>query len=142
MPRATFVDTAGWMTLADGADPNHARAARFRDEWLEGGGTFVSTDFVMDETLTLLRLRLGLDAAERWWAQVEASSRIAWEWIDPERAEKARRWFFRWRDKAFSFTDCTSFVVMRERRIRTALTSDKHFALAGFVIAPDPYARR
>lgn len=136
MALPVFVDTAGWMTLADVADPDHARAARFRDQWLEQGGTFVSTDYVMDETLTLLRVRLGLDAAERWWSQVEGSTRIAWEWIDPERAEKARRWYFRWRDKAFSFTDCTSFVVMRERRIQYALTSDKHFALAGFEIVP------
>lgn len=136
MALPVFVDTAGWMTLADGADPDHARAARFRDQWLEQGGSFVSTDYVMDETLTLLRVRLGLDAAERWWSQVEASARIAWEWIDPERAEKARRWYFRWRDKAFSFTDCTSFVVMRERRIRSALTSDHHFALAGFEVVP------
>jgi uncharacterized protein len=98
----------------------------------------VSTDYVMDETLTLLRMRLGLDAAERWWGLVEASARVSWERIDPGRAERARRWFFRWRDKSFSFTDCASFVVMRERRIGTALTTDKHFALVGFEIAPGP----
>lgn len=96
----------------------------------------MSTDFVMDETLTLLRVRLGLQAAERWWDQVDGSARLVWEWIDPTRAEKARRWFFRWRDKKFSFTDCTSFVVMKERRLRTALTSDKHFAQAGFEVTP------
>jgi len=55
MALSVFVDTAGWMTLADVADPGHARAARFRDQWLEQGGTFVSTDYVMDETLTLHR---------------------------------------------------------------------------------------
>jgi uncharacterized protein len=136
MARQVFVDTAGWMTLADGADPNHSKAADFRDAWLTDGGSFVSTDFVMDETLTLLRVRLGLDAAERWWNQVEGSPRVLWEWIDPQRADKARRWFFRWRDKSFSFTDCTSFVLMKERRIRAAFTSDKHFAMAGFDVVP------
>jgi predicted nucleic acid-binding protein len=39
-------------------------------------------------------------------------------------------------DKSFSFTDCTSFVIMKERRIRLALTSDKHFIQAGFDTAP------
>jgi predicted nucleic acid-binding protein len=96
----------------------------------------------MDETLTLLRMRLGIDAAERWWNQVEGSARLAWEWIDSERAESARRWFFRWRDKAFSFTDCTSFVVMKERKLRTALTSDRHFVRAGFQIVPSASKRR
>jgi len=140
-PRAAFVDTAGWMMLADAADPVHERARKFRDAWLERGGVFVSTDFVLDETLTLLRVRLGIDAAERWWNQVEGSSRLSWEWIDPSRAESARRWFFRWRDKSFSFTDCTSFVVMKERRLRTALTSDRHFEQAGFQIVPSPTRR-
>lgn len=134
--KPVFVDTGGWMALADAADLDHDRAKIFRDQWLRSGGGFVSTDFVLDETLTLLRMRLGLDAAERWWAQIEASARLRWEWIDQSRAEKARHWFFRWRDKDFSFTDCTSFVVMRERRLRTALTTDQHFVQAGFQIAP------
>jgi hypothetical protein len=134
--KALFVDTAGWMMLADAADPLHGEAVAVRDRWLEGGGVFVSTDFVLDETLTLIRTRLGIDAAERWWNQVEGSPRLSWEPIDASRSERARRWFFRWRDKAFSFTDCTSFVVMRERRLKVALTSDRHFVQAGFETAP------
>ncbi len=134
--RPVFVDTAGWMSLADAADPQHADAKAWRDSWLEAGGLLVSTDHVADETLTLIRFRLGIAAAERWWDQVEGSTRLAWEWIDPLRAEKARRWMFRWHDKDFSFTDCTSFVVMKEQRLRSALTGDRHFAQAGFEIVP------
>src|SRR5205807_1655802 len=125
--KPAFVDTAGWMALADSSDPVHIRARTFRDEWLREGGRFVSTDFVVDETLTLIRMRLGIDAAERWWELVDSSRRINWERIDEARCEKARLWFFRWRDKDFSFTDCSSFVVMKERGIRKALTSDRHF---------------
>lgn len=134
--KALFVDTAGWTMLADERDPQHRTARSFRDDWLASAGMLVSSDFVMDETLTLIRVRLGLDAAERWWDQVEGSPRVRWEWIDPARAEKARHWFFRWRDKDFSFTDCSSFVVMKERRIRAALTNDRHFVQAGFETYP------
>jgi len=91
---------------------------------------------VLDETLTLLRVRLGLQAAERWWNQVEGSRRLRWEWVDAQRCESARNWFFRWSDKTFSFTDCTSFVLMKELRIRQALTLDRHFQQAGFDIVP------
>ena len=35
-------------------------------------------------------------------------------------------------DKAWSLTDCTSFVVMRERSLDAALTADQHFEQAGF----------
>ena len=134
--KALFVDTAGWIMLADESEPQHEAARSFRDEWLARSGALVSSNYVMDETLTLLRVRLGLDAAERWWDQVEGSPRVYWEWIDPARAEKARHWFFRWRDKDFSFTDCTSFVIMRERRIKNALTNDHHFVQAGFQVSP------
>jgi uncharacterized protein len=134
--RAAFVDTSGWMMLADRADRRHDDARRWRDEWLEGGGSFVTTDYVVDETLTLLRMRMGLDVAEAWWESMQGSRRIRWEAVDAPRADRARAWFFRWRDQTFSFTDCTSFVVMRELRLRQALASDAHFQVAGFELVP------
>jgi uncharacterized protein len=134
--KALFVDTAGWVACADGADPSHHEAAAARDAWLERGGYLLTTDYVADETLTLLRFRLGLNLAEAWWRQVEDSSRLRWEFITLARADKARALFFRYRDKEFSFTDCTSFVVMRELRLRDALTTDHHFAQAGFTPRP------
>lgn len=134
--KGLFVDTAGWVACADAADPAHRQSAAARDHWLKDGGILISTDYVADETLTLLRLRLGIDAAEAWWRQVDGSSRLLWEPIDLARADKARGLFFRYRDKDFSFTDCTSFVVMRELKLREALTTDHHFEQAGFVAKP------
>jgi hypothetical protein len=134
--KGLFVDTAGWMACADRADPQHARASDARDAALERGELLVTTDYVVDETLTLIRKRLGLAAAEAWWRQVEGSSRLRWESIDWARAEKARGLFFRYRDKDYSFTDCTSFVVMQELRLKQALTTDDHFRQMGFRILP------
>ena len=135
--RALFVDTAGWVACADEADPGHEGAVAARDRWLEEGGLLITTDYIIDETLTLLRVRLGIDAAEAWWSQVDGSSRLRWEFIGPERAEAARSVFFRYRDKDFSFTDCTSFVVMRELKLREALTADRHFSQMGFLVKPE-----
>lgn len=134
--KALFVDTAGWVACADVADPAHAATCAARDAWLEAGGTLLTTDYVADETLTLLRMRLGLDAAEAWWQQAEGSTRVRWECITYARADKARELFFRFRDKDYSFTDCTSFVVMRELKLREVLTTDRHFRQAGFSIHP------
>ena len=92
--------------------------------------------YVVDETLTMLRFRLGLAETEAWWHQVAGSSHLRWEYISLERADKARDLFFRYTDKEFSFTDCTSFVVMRELKLREVLTTDHHFAQAGFLTLP------
>ena len=134
--KSLFVDTAGWMACADAGDPSHGSACKARDTVLEQGALFVTTDYVMDETLTLIRMRLGLPAARAWWEQVEGSSRVRWEWVGMERAEKARKAFFRYRDKKYSFTDCTSFVVMQELRLKVALTTDQHFGQMGFQLLP------
>ena len=134
--KGLFVDTAGWMACADAADPAHEDARAARDTALELNVSLVTTDYVIDETLTLIRMRLGLRTAEAWWRQIESSSRLRWEWIGELRAERARTLFFHHRDKDFSFTDCTSFVVMRELKIRQALTTDAHFRQMGFQILP------
>lgn len=131
-----FVDSAGWIAAADAADPMNAAVRTLRDDWLREGGEFVTTDYIIDETLTILRRRMSLAAAEKWWAQVEQSTRVRIEWMDASRTERARAIFFKYKDKSFSFTDCTSFAVMRELRLRKALTLDTHFRQAGFDVVP------
>lgn len=133
-----FVDTAGWMACADGADPGHERARDARDSALEQGNLLIATDYVLDQTLALICMRLGPAAAKEWWEQIEGSSRLRWEWIGTARAEKARGVFFRHHDKDYSFTDCTSFVVMQELKLKQVLTTDRLFRQMGFQVVPDP----
>ena len=97
----------------------------------------VTTDFVVDETLTLLRFRLGLPAAETWWRQIARSERVRWERVDASRFDKARELFFQYRDKDFSFTDCTSFALMERLRIKTAFSFDAHFKQYGLTKIPE-----
>ena len=129
------------MACADAADPAHARAALARDTALAEGQSLITTDFIVDETLTLIRMRLGLASASAWWRQIDGSSRLRWERIDSDRFEKARELFFHYDDKDFSFTDCTSFVIMREIRLTHAITTDGHFRQMGFHVLPGPLGR-
>jgi hypothetical protein len=131
-----FVDTGGWMACADRADPAHAACAAARDAALEAGRTLITTDFVVDETLTLIRFRLGLAAAHAWWQQIDGSARLRWERVESDRFERARHLVFQYRDKDLSFTDCTSISVMRELRLTTVLTTDGHFQQVGFDVLP------
>ncbi len=83
------------------------------------------SDYVIDETLTLMRFRLGSRAAAAWWAQIDASSRIRWERIGASRAEKARMRFFDWNG--------SDGWIGKDLR---ALTTNRHFSQAGFETVP------
>lgn len=139
---AVFVDTGGWMACADRADPAHSAFTAARDSTLEAGRLLITTDFVVDETLTLIRFRLGLAAANAWWQQIDGSSRLRWERVENDRFERARNLFFQYRDKALSFTDCTSVAVMRELRLTTVITTDDHLRQVGFDVLPATRPRR
>ena len=142
---AVFVDTGGWIACADRADPAHVACTAARDATLEAGRILITTDFVVDETLTLIRFRLGLAAANAWWQQIDGSARLRWERVASERFERARNLFFQYRDKELSFTDCTSMAVMRELKLKTVITTDRHFHQVGFDVMPGlrpPRARK
>ena len=138
---ALFVDTAGWMACADASDAAHDASRAARDNAMRAGRPLVTTDYVVDETLTLMRIRLGLSASETWWRQIDGSPRGRWERIDSARFDHALELFFQHRDKGYSFTDCTSFAVMRELKLASALTTDKHFKQMGFEVLPSGRAR-
>jgi hypothetical protein len=137
-----FVDTAGWMAMADGNDPLHRKSIQFRDKSLEQGAILVTSNYILDETLTLIRMRLGIESAEKWWGMISESARSHVEWITPGRAEKALHFFFHWQDQSFSFTDCTSFILMKELGIENVMTADHHFTTAGFQIHPEGVSPR
>ena len=90
------------------------------------------TDYILDEACTLAKVRAGSEAALRLLKLVEASAGFRMEWVGPDRFELAKATSASIADHGYSFTDCTSFVVMRELRLRDALTADHHFVEAGF----------
>jgi predicted nucleic acid-binding protein len=132
MAKQIFVDTSGWYALVDRRDQHHPAARKLIEEKVGAGSRLVTTDYVVDESCTLARMRGGWSAAARLLDLLHESASIDWEWIGAERFEQAERWFRRYRDQAYSFTDCASFAVMRELRLREVLTSDAHFRAAGF----------
>lgn len=91
----------------------------------------MTTNYVIDESLTLIKRRLGHQASLQFLDDLESGVEgelISLEWITPEREQAARRVFRLYHDKPkLSLTDCTSFVVMAELVIRNAFTGDDHF---------------
>ncbi len=129
MPRnKIFVDTSAWYAFIDKNDQDHP-AAMNKVKVLDR--SLLTSNYVLDEILTLLKTRLGPSIAisfgqKLWDQEVSALVRITEE-------DEARAWgiFRQYRDKGFSFTDCTSFALMERLDIDTVFAFDDHFVQYG-----------
>jgi uncharacterized protein len=128
-----FMDSAGFLALWDSSDEHHARAVGLQTDLSGQRRRFLTSEYVLDETVTLLLIRHSHAAAADFLDTIERSESLRLEWIGPDRFHAAAALFRKHADKEWSFTDCVSFVVMRELRIRDAFTTDHHFMQAGFV---------
>ncbi len=127
-----FFDTAGFLALWDASDEHHAPALRLQERLRRARRRFLTSEYVADETVTLLLVRHSHRAAADFLTTIQESEALRLEWIDPARFHNAAEIFRKHGDKEWSFTDCTSFAIMRELRVRDAFTTDRHFREAGF----------
>jgi predicted nucleic acid-binding protein len=126
-----FVDTSGFYASVVARDDAHTRAAHALAKASRARARLITTDYVLDETATLLRARGCGHLVEPLLSRVMASRACRIEWMDAERFASTRRHMARHGDKTWSFTDCFSFVVMAELGLQVALTKDRHFKQAG-----------
>lgn len=127
-----LMDTAGFLALWDASDEHHHLAVRLQSALSRKHRRFLTTDYIVDETATLLLRRHSHTAAGDFVKTTLASATLRLEWIDSDRFHAAAELFCRRDDKQWSFTDCVSFALMRELRIQDSFTTDHHFAQAGF----------
>lgn len=130
-----FVDTWGWLTLRDKSEQRHADIVPVFESFQQAGHAIYTSDFVLDETFTLLFRRLPFSAAresmELLTASLEEGSLVSIP-INAPRFKAAQQLRLRYQDKPnISFTDLTSMVVMQEFEIQKILTEDGHFAQVG-----------
>ncbi len=136
MAAELFVDTSAWFALADHSTAGRDEVERAFRERLARGVRIVTTNMVVAETHALLLRRLSHRAALTFVTDVVAPPTVV---VTSSAALEERAkvdWLARYADQPFSFTDAVSFAVMRERKIREALTLDHHFATAGFAMVP------
>jgi hypothetical protein len=132
MTSSTFVDTSGFYALLVQSDLMHEKAASFLSSAAMTKTRFVTSDYILDETVTLLKARGHGHLIENFLDSVFASEACTLEWMDPKRFETTRQFHRQHSDKNWSFTDCFSFCMMEERKLCRALTKDAHFSQAGF----------
>jgi predicted nucleic acid-binding protein len=127
-----FIDTGAFLARHLSRDQHHADAVAGWQALASTGLGCCTSNFVLDELITLLGRRAGcVFAAERARA-LYASSVLTILRPDRDCEIAAITWMERFADQQVSYTDCISFRLMRDHRIDTAFTFDRHFELAGF----------
>ncbi len=136
LPRI-FIDTSAFLAIEDESDQYHERAIQFHEQVLRRVRyEVVTTSYILDETLTLIRFRIGIKASIDFSKKLRRSEVVTIAQVSREIEEKALDLFEMYDDKDFSFTDCVSFVVMQEMGIKEAFAFDHHFNQIGFVRKP------
>jgi len=132
-----FVDTSAWYALEVEDDENHSSAMAFRDD-LKGGhhGALLTSDYILNETITLLRFRKGADPASKFADKVFRSRSVSIVWIDSLIFDEALKLLRKRPDKKWSFPDCTSFIIMEQLNVKEAFAYDQNFEQAGFKKLP------
>jgi predicted nucleic acid-binding protein len=126
----TLVDTGAWFASVVPWDANHVAA---RDWLRRNREPLVTTDYVVDETLTLLRVRHEAPRALALGALFFRGDLATIHFLSESEVRGAWTLFERFADKEWSFTDCTSKLVIESLGLSTAFSFDQHFRQFGSV---------
>jgi predicted nucleic acid-binding protein len=138
--KITFVDTSAWFAIQDKSDANHEIASLFVKKSIAGKYQLLTTNYILDETYTLLLERIGYKFVIQFKNTIDImlSSRML---IVTRISESVEEWA--WNifeqfniDKKWSFTDCTSKVIIEQKSIQEVFAFDHHFEQMGFIRKP------
>ena len=121
------------------SDPRHRELL----EWLlRNPARLVTSDYVVDETLTLLRMRGERTRSVDLGRQFFDLRTVAVHRVDDSDLRRAWELFRDHPTRDWSFTDCTSRAVIERFHFKRALTFDHHFGQFGIVqLVPAPSLR-
>ena len=128
-----FVDTGAWYAMTDRKDRDHESIV---SALREHRGRLLTSNYVLDETLTLVRFRLGWGVSRQLGEQLRAGILARLERISPKDEEAAWEIFSTYSDKSFSFTDCTSFALCSRLELPLCLAIDNDFRSFGLHCTP------
>lgn len=132
-----FIDSSGYSSLYNRKDNFHLEAKSRALEIFGKKIPAVTSNYVIDETLTNLLARIGYKVALQFGKRIfEENHAIEIIRVDENLEKQAWQVFKKYnKDKNWSFTDCTSFVIMKSMGIKVAFTFDERdFRQMGFKV--------
>jgi len=132
---AWFIDTSALYSLMDTDDECHAVSVAVWNQLRAAASRFITTNYVIVETFTLLQRRSGIAAAKAFAEDIAPLLEI--EWINNEIHDAALIAVLAANRRELSLVDCVSFAVMHRRGLRQVFTLDAHFRDHGFECLPE-----
>jgi predicted nucleic acid-binding protein len=129
-----FVDTGAWIAILNRRDQHHQEAATIYNKLQQQQVRLLTTDYIIDETITRLRYDTNHSLAVMFLDRIEflvETGVLTIVQIDRDLFGEAKGLFRQYDSARLSFTDCTSFVVCKENNIAEAFAFDQHFPLMG-----------
>lgn len=124
-----LLDTSGLMSLLDAREPFHQRAC----EEYARATLRVTHAYVLVELVALANSRRVPPATSlNFLTNVLGDGDINTIWPDGRLSTRAIALLMARQGRGYSLCDAVSFVIMRDRNIGEALTSDRHFETEGF----------
>jgi uncharacterized protein len=121
-----FLDTGAFLALADEDDQYHSAAKPIYSELLQTKAQLFTSNFILSETCTLIRFKVGHQAAIEFMKTLDQTG-IKVLRVSEAIEQTAKAVFVRYHDKNFSFVDCTSFALIDHHRLDHAFAFDAHF---------------
>lgn len=134
-----FIDTGGWIALAVQRDRFHKKAAALYRKLSKQKTVLLTTNYVLNETYTRIRYDDGYKNSIQFNSLIQEAikiGRLQLEWVTPAIHNEAWKIFEEYRDQDFSFVDCTSFVISKQKNVKEAFAFDDHFRTMGFILIP------
>ena len=128
-----FADTSGWASFFIKTDPYHEKAFELMMLWQQQNRRVVTTNYVLSELVALFtRSRVLRTRALDYIQTIRPDPLVEIIPVDLSLDTAAWELLENRQDKEWSLVDAASFVVMKNRQITEALTTDHHFEQAGF----------
>lgn len=126
-----FVDTTIWASAIDSSDTLHKDGAAVLEALASGKlSSAITTDFVLDETLTLLKARgAKAESVEKAILSIVSSPRVGVLYVDEPLFRAALSTYKKY--ERLSFTDAVTLTVMQQRRIKEIFSHDSDFDVKG-----------
>jgi len=136
-----FIDSSAFYLIINKSERLHKIAKKTFNKIILDNDILVTSDYIIDETLTLVSRKWGKYYAIEFWDSIKNSDILKVMKLSERQFYKTIDLFRKYKDHNFSFTDYSCFIIMNDLKINKVFTFDKHFLNFGIDCYPKNFKK-